>query len=177
MEDQQIRVALQIYLTLVVFIIFSFTGKLAVFLIGLLLANGLAYAFMPALNSILSLINTLIYGSAGTDNSYEGRFYQTDLDQARKMVRESRWEKAISCYRKIVEQAPEKVEARFELAKVYRTAGYTGLALLEYETIKDLRDKIGEHHPFVLESERMIEELRKMVAERDTPSLPLLQQR
>ncbi|MCM8792799.1 MAG: hypothetical protein NC826_06670, partial [Candidatus Omnitrophica bacterium] len=136
MEDRQIRVALQIYLTLVVLIIFSFTRELTVFLIGILLANGLAYAFMPALNSISSLMISLIYGSGGKDNSYEGRFYQRDLDQARKMVRESRWDEAISCYRKIVKQAPEKVEARFELAKVYQIAGYTGLALLEYETIK-----------------------------------------
>lgn len=174
MEDRQIRVALQIYLTLVVVIIFSFTGELTVLFIGLILANGLAYAVMPTLNFITSSMSALIFGSTRQDDSYEGRFYQTDLDQARKMARESRWDEAISCYRKIIEHAPDKVEARFELAKVYRNAGYTGLALLEYQTIKDLKDQIGEQHPFVLESERMIEELKKMIAGGNNPILPPL---
>lgn len=160
MEDRQIRVGLQIYLSLVAIIIFSFTGEWKVFVIGLIIANGLAYAFIPVSNFISSVVSSLIYGSAGADNSYEGRSYRTDMDQARKMVRESRWDEAISSYRKIVEKAPEKVEARFELAKIYQIAGYTGLALLEYQKIRESGSELGGNHPFVLESEKLIEGLK-----------------
>lgn len=163
MEDRQIRIGLQIFFSIVALIICTFIERWEGIPLGLILANLLAYAVVPTLNFISSRVSHVIYGSAGQDDSYEGRFYQTDLDQARKMVRESRWNEAISCYRKIVEFVPNKIEARFELAKVYQKAGYHGLALLEYQTIRDSKDKIGDHHPFVMESERMIGELKKVI--------------
>ncbi len=164
MEDRQIRIGLQIYLSLMAFIIYQFIGGWEVFIIGLVIANGLAFAFVPVSNFLSSVIGSLIYGIAGADNSYESRSYQTDMDQARKMVREERWDEAISSYRKILEKAPEKVEVRFELAKIYQIAGYTGLAMLEYQKIRESVNELGEHHPYVLESAKMMEELKEVIS-------------
>lgn len=172
MEDRQARIIVQVLLNVLAFYLFSLEWKM--FVIALVLANGLAYAFMLALNFISSTVSSLIYGSAGGNDSYEGRFYQTDLDQARKRVRESRWDEAISFYRKIVETAPGKIEARFELARAYQIAGYTGLALLEYQKIKESGGKLGEQHPFVLESEKMIKDLRKTILGESNHSPPSL---
>ena len=55
MEDRQIRIALQVYLSLLALIIFSFTGEWEIFVIGLIIANGLAYAFVPGANFLLVL--------------------------------------------------------------------------------------------------------------------------
>lgn len=164
MEDRQIRIALQVFLSLGVLTIILFTGEGLIFVVGLIIANGLAFAFLPVSNFVSSVISSLIYGPAGQDDSYEYRFYQADMDQAKKMVREAKWDEAISAYRKIIEKAPEKVEARFELAKICEIAGYPGLALLEYQQIKESGRESGEKHPFVLESERKIEELKSRIS-------------
>jgi tetratricopeptide (TPR) repeat protein len=170
MEDRQIRVSLQIYLSLVVLVIFLFVRVWEVFIIGLVIANGLAFAFVPVSNYLSSVISSLIYGTTGSDDSYENRSYRTDMDQARKMVREERWNEAISFYRKILEKAPEKIEVRFELAKIYQIAGYTGLALLEYQKIRESVSELGEHHPYVLESAKLSEELRETISGENKPS-------
>jgi hypothetical protein len=43
----------------------------------------------------------------------------------------------------------------------YQRAGYLGLAISEYGKIVVLKDELGPNHPFVLESERAFEELKK----------------
>ncbi len=164
MEDRQIRIGLQIYLSLVAFIIFQFVRAWEVLVIGLVIANGLAFAFVPVSNFLSSVISSLLYGATGADDSYENRSYRTDMDQARKMVREERWDEAISSYRKILEKAPEKIEVRFELAKIYQIAGYPGLALLEYQKIKESGSELGANHPFVLESAKLMEELKEVIS-------------
>lgn len=167
MEDRHIRIGIQVFLNLVVLIIFLFTGSGNLLFLGVILANGLALAFNPALNGLSSWMSNLIYGSSRRDDSYEPLSYQEDLYQARKRVRESRWEEAIALYRKILERAPDRIEARFELATAYQKAGMLGMALLEFRTIRASRDQIGDRHPFVLESERQIEDLKKRIAGRE----------
>jgi hypothetical protein len=44
-------------------------------------------------------------------------------------------------------------------------AGHLGLALNEYKKIVDLKDQFGATHPFVLESERAVKELKHKPSE------------
>jgi tetratricopeptide (TPR) repeat protein len=84
------------------------------------------------------------------------------MDRAKRLVREERWNEAITACREIIQRAPKMYEARFNLARVYQMAGHLGLALHEYNKLRNLRDEIGPNHVFVLESERAIEELREV---------------
>jgi hypothetical protein len=54
-EDRQIRIALQVYLSSVGLILFLFTGGWELFVIGLIIANGLAYASSPISNFLSNL--------------------------------------------------------------------------------------------------------------------------
>ncbi|MCX8118164.1 MAG: hypothetical protein N3G78_09555 [Desulfobacterota bacterium] len=167
MEDRQIRIFIQVFLNLVVLLLYVWTEAWFVFLFGLVLANGLAFAFLPTLNGLASLVSSLIFGSAPPAETYRDTLYREDLYQARRMARESRWEEAVALYRKILEMAPDQVEVRYELAMVYQKAGLLGKALLEYRMLRDSKERIGADHPFVLEAERQIENLKRMIAGRD----------
>jgi len=166
MEDHQIRIAIQVFFFLVVLTITLFVGSIEVFLVGSLIAFGMGYAFLPVANLISSAFHFLIFGSGGRDDSYENRSFQTDMDQAKKMVREGRLGEAISLYQKILENVPKRVEVRFELARLYQSAGYSWLALEEYQRITRYSDLLGENHPFILESERQIENIKTVSGKR-----------
>jgi len=164
-DDQQLRLWFQVFLSMCLLMIFMWTGYLVV-LVGLLLVPLLSFALPRLMDFVSTAGISLIYGTDYSDPSYENRFYQDDMDKAKRLVREKRWNEAICAYREIIEKAPKMYEARFNLARVYQMAGQLGLALHEYHKLRNVTDELGPNHPFVLESERAIEELRKMVSER-----------
>ena len=137
--------------------------------------NFLVKAFIFLLPFFLSLIwpklvnlvssggISLIYGFSSPDLSYENRSYQDDMDKATRLVREGRWNETMAVYRDITQKAPQKAEPRFSLARIYQKMGHLGLALSEYKKIANLKDELGPNHPFVVESERAIEELPKLM--------------
>lgn len=45
---------------------------------------------------------------------------------------------------------------------MYQMAGQLGLALHEYDKLRNAKDELGPNHVFVLELERAIEELREV---------------
>lgn len=123
----------------------------------------LSLAWPRLINLISSTPSSLIYGPDIPDLSYENRFYQTDMDKAKRLVREEKWDEAITAYRKIIQKAPEKCEPRFNLARIYERVGYLGLALNEYHKIIDLKDELGDNHPLISEAERAVEDLKKLM--------------
>ena len=163
-DDQQLRLWFQIFLSMCLVMIFLWTGYLLV-LVGLLLVPLLSFALPRLMDFVSTAGISLIYGTDYSDPSYENRFYQDDMDKATRLVREKRWNEAISAYREIIEKAPKMSEARFNLARVYQMAGQLGLALHEYDKIRNLKNELGPNHPFVLESERSIDALRKIVSD------------
>jgi tetratricopeptide (TPR) repeat protein len=165
MDDRELRICFQVFLSIVMIIIFLFTGGITVVIAGLFMAVVLGYLFPSGIHFISNAFNTLIYGPAYSEDSYENRSYRDDMDRAKSLTREEEWNQAIHAYREIIQKSPTMYEPRFNLAKVYRRAGYLGLALNEYHWITDLKDQSGMTHPFVLESERAIEELEKMLSE------------
>jgi tetratricopeptide (TPR) repeat protein len=164
MDDRQLRIWFQVIFSMAVITIFCFTSHTSVLIVGLLLAITLGYTFPPMINSISAAFNSLIYGLDYSDDSYEGQFYQDDMDKAKRWVREEKWDKAIYAYREIIQKSPKMCEPRFYLAQVYQIAGHLGLALNEYKKIADLKDEFGSNHPFVLESERAVGELTKRLS-------------
>jgi tetratricopeptide (TPR) repeat protein len=111
------------------------------------------------LNLISSVGTSLIYGTNFPDLSYENRSYQSDMDKATRLVREGRWDEAMAAYRDITRKAPQKVEPRFNPARIYQKVGHLGLALSEYKKLVNLKDELGPNHALIIESERAIEEL------------------
>jgi Tfp pilus assembly protein PilF len=85
------------------------------------------------------------------------------MDKATRLVREGRWNEAMALYRTIIQKAPQKAEPHFNLARIYQKKGYLGLATTEYKKIIALKDELGSNHAFVVESERAIEELPKLM--------------
>ena len=85
------------------------------------------------------------------------------MDKAKRLVREGKWNQAVTAYRSIVRKPPEKAEPRFYLAQSHQNAGYPGLAMSEYRKIVDSKGELGPNHVFVLESERTIEELKELL--------------
>ncbi len=118
----------------------------------------------PKLVNLISAVGTsLIYGPNFPDLSYENRSYQDDMDKATRFVREGRWNEAMAVYRTITHKAPQKAEPHFNLARIYQKMGHLGLAISEYKKIINLKDELGSNHAFVVESERAIEELPKLM--------------
>lgn len=167
MDDRQLRICFQVFLSMVMIILFSFTGNITVLIVGLFTATILGYIFPPGFNFISNAFNALIYGSPHSDDSYENRSYRDDMDKAKSLTREEEWYKAIHAYREIVQKSPTMCEPMFDLAQIYQRVGHLGLALNEYNKIVALKDQFGATHPFVLESERAVEELKKKLYEID----------
>jgi tetratricopeptide (TPR) repeat protein len=140
--------------------IFSFTWDVSVLIVGLLTAAILGYILPWSINFISIVFNNLIYGPDNSEDSYENRSYRNDMDKAKSLMREGEWDKATHTYREIIQKSPMMCEPRFNLARVFQMAGYLGLALNEYKKIVGLKDQFGATHPFVLESERAVEELK-----------------
>jgi len=171
-DNRKLRLWFQVFLsgcTFMIYIWISGLGAnlfgigikhLGVLIVGLLLILPLSFA-LPRLMDLASTLSAfLIYGTDYSDPSYENRFYQDDMDRAKRLVREERWNEAIYAYRDIIQKAPAMHEARFNLARAYRMAGHLGLALREYNEVRSLKDELGPNHVFVVESERAVEELR-----------------
>jgi tetratricopeptide (TPR) repeat protein len=85
------------------------------------------------------------------------------MNKATRLVREGRWNEAIPAFCEIIQKAPKKGEPRFNLARIYQKVGHFGLALSEYKKIVNLKDELGRNHAFVVESERAIGELTKLL--------------
>jgi len=154
-----------IFLSMCVLMIYVWTGHFGVILVGLFAIPLLSFT-LPWLMDLVSTISaSLFYGTFYTNSSYENRFYQDDMDRAKRLIREKRWDEAISAYRAIIQKVPKKYEVQFNLARIYQMAGHLGLALHEYNKLRSLRDDLGSNHLFVLESERAVEELKGMVSE------------
>ncbi len=175
-DDRQIRLWFQIFFTACIYMIYIWVSglggllfqlrieHLGVKIIGLLLIPLLSFA-LPRLMTFVSTGSTfLIYGTDYSDPSYENRFYQDDMDKANRLVREGKLNEAIWAYREIIRKAPKMCEARFNLARVCQIAGQLGLALHEYDKLRNLKDEVGPNHVFVLESERAIEGLRRTIS-------------
>lgn len=165
MDDRQLRICFQVFLSMAMIIIFSFTGDATVLIIGLFMAAVLGYMLPWPIHFISNAFNTLIYGPTYSEDSYESQFYRDDMDKAKSLTREGDWDKAIHVYREIMQKSPMMCEPKFNLAQAYRRVGYLGLALNEYNRIVDLKDQFGATHPFVLESERAVEELKKKLSQ------------
>lgn len=165
MDDRQLRIWFQVILSMAVITIFSFTWDASVLIVGLLTAAILGYILPWSINFISIVFNNLIYGPDNSEDSYENRSYRNDMDKAKSLMREGEWDKAIHVYREIMQKSPMMCEPKFNLAQVYRRVGYLGLALNEYNRIVDLKDQFGATHPFVLESERAVEELKKKLSQ------------
>ena len=162
MDDSQLRRWFFVYFFGVVSVIYLFTGHPKVMLVGLFLVPLLSLALPTFMNLFSSIYTSLIYGPDYSEPSYEGQFYADDMDKAKRLVREGKWREAATAYRSIVREAPEKLEPRFYLAQSYQRAGYLGLAISEYKKIVDSKDGIGPSHTFVLESARIVEELKEL---------------
>ncbi len=179
MDDRQIRIFFQVILSMVIITIFSFLSpfiqysriQYIMFFIGLLMAAVLGYLAPIGIHLISEIFGKLIYGSLFSDDSYEYRFYQEEMDKAKNLTRVGEYDHAIQVYREIIRKSPMMYEPRFHLAQIYRKAGYFGLALNEYQRIMALKDQSGTTHPFVLESERAIGELERMLSEMKQESL------
>ncbi len=162
-HNRQLRFFYLIFFGMVLLIIICFiapfTSHIGMIIVGLITVPLLSY-LLPWLMDLSSTIYTsLIYGFDQPNASYEDQFYEDDMDKAKRLVREGKWEKAVMAYRAIVQQAPNKTEPRFYLAQSYRRAGYLGLAASEYKKIADSKSELGSNHAFVLESERAIQDL------------------
>jgi hypothetical protein len=159
-DNRTLRMWFQGFLSLCLFMISLWTGKLEVMIVGFVLIPPLSFVLPRLLDSVSALSAFLIYGTGYSNPSYENRFYQNDMDRAKKLVREGKLSDAIWVYRQIIQKAPKMYEARFNLARIYQMAGQVGLALQEYDSLRNLRYKLGPNHVFVRESERIIEEMR-----------------
>ena len=171
-DNKKIRLWFQVFLTGCMYLIYIWVSglganlfgigikHLGVLIVGLLLILPLSFALPRFMDLVSRTVTFLIYGSNRSDPSYESRFYQDDMDKAKRLVREERWNEAIYAYRDIIQKAPAMHEARFNLARAYRMAGHLGLALREYNEVRSLKDELGPNHVFVIESERAVEELR-----------------
>lgn len=173
MDDRQIRICFQVFLSMALIVILFFITPsiqcsafeyMMMFIGGLLSAALFGYLAPMGIHFISDVFGKLIYGSIFSDHSYEYRFYQDDMDKAKRLTREGEFDKAILTYREIIEKTPLMCEPRFNLAQIYEKAGYPGLALNEYNRIVALKDQFGAAHAFVLESERAIEELRGRIS-------------
>jgi tetratricopeptide (TPR) repeat protein len=102
-----------------------------------------------------------IYTGYHSGASYDNGYYRDDMDKARKLVREEKWDQAIQAYREIIRKAAEEIEPRFNLAEVYQKAGHLGLAMSEYHKIVNLKYQVRDSCLYVRESERCIEELKR----------------
>ncbi len=116
------------------------------------------------INFLSSIPASLFSGPHFSDRSYENGPYQNDMDKAKKLVREGKLDEAITAYREIIQKSPKHSEPRFNLARIYKRAGYPGLALSEYRKIIDLKEELGTDHPLIFESERAITELKKLIS-------------
>jgi len=114
-------------------------------------------------NLISSAGISLIYGFSSPDLSYENRNYEEDMGKVQRLVREEKWNEAIVAYREIIQKAPKMCEARFNLARLYEKGGHFGLALSEYKKLTNLKDKLGPNHALIIESERAIQELPRLM--------------
>ncbi|NIS62754.1 MAG: hypothetical protein GTO13_19255 [Proteobacteria bacterium] len=171
-DNRKIRLWFQVFLTGCMYLIYIWISSLGAALfgvgikhlgvlrVGLLFILPLSFALPRLMDLVSTLSAFLIYGPGYSDPSYENRCYKDDMDRAKRLVREGEVNGAIRAYREIARKAPTKYEARFNLAQVYRMAGYLGLALYEYDRLRNLSDELGPNHVFVRESERIIEELR-----------------
>jgi hypothetical protein len=131
-----------------------------VLIVGLLITAPLGFALPWLMDLVSRTVTFLFYGSNHSDPSYESRFYQDDMARAKRLVREKRFYEAVWACREIIQKAPKMHEARFHLARVYEMVGQVGLALYEYDKLRNLRDELGPTNVFVIESERAIEVLR-----------------
>ena len=169
MDDRQLRIWFQIIFSMATFIIFCFinpfTSPLGVVIIALLTIPVLSYTFPWLIDSLSQIYIFLIYGPDYSDPSYENRFYQDDMDKAKRLMREGEWDKAMHAYREIVQKSPMMCEPKFNLAQLYQMAGHLGLALNEYKKIVGSKNQFGSTHLFVLESERAVEELKHKPSE------------
>jgi hypothetical protein len=171
-DNKKIRLWFQVFLTGCTFMIFMWVSglgavifgvgfeHLGVLVVGILFIVPLSFALPCVLDLVSHASAFLIYGTGYSNPSYENRFYQDDMDRAKRLAREGKLNDAIWVYRQIIQKAPKMHEARFNLARVYQMAGQVGLALHEYNRLRNLRCKLGPNHVFVRESERIIEELR-----------------
>ncbi len=170
MDDRQLRIWYQLYFSMFVFILWPFLYPLVsshilfyiLMMLGLLIAALMGYLIPPAINLISGLFSHLVYEPTGLAEPSGYRFYQEDMERAKGLVRKEQWDKAIQVYREIIEKTPDQCEPRFHLAKTYQKAGYLGLALNEYSKIIALKDRFGPSHPFVIEAERTMKELKGM---------------
>ncbi|MBM4339490.1 MAG: tetratricopeptide repeat protein [Deltaproteobacteria bacterium] len=171
MDDRQIRICFQVFLSMVMIIVFSFTGEPLVLIGGLLMASLLGYLVPSGVHFISNVFGQLVYGFFSSDDSYEYRSFQDDMDKAKSLVRGEEYDKAIHAYREIIQKSPLMCEPRYNLAQIYWRAGYPGLALSEYNGIVAMKDQFGSTHPLVLESERATEELKSMLSQVGKESL------
>lgn len=79
------------------------------------------------------------------------------------MVREEKWNEAIVAYREIIQKSPKMCQPRFNLARIYQKEGHFGLALVQYKRILDSKDDLGPNHALIIESERAIQELPRLM--------------
>ena len=161
-DNRTLRTWFLVFLSMCLLMISMWTRKFEVMIVGLFAVPILSFALPELMDFASRLGASLIYGIEHSDPSYENRFYQDDMDRAKRLVREERWNEAIYAYGDIIQKAPKMYEARFYLARTYQMAGHLGLALREYDELRSLKDELGPNHVFVIESERAIEELRGM---------------
>jgi len=141
----------------------SLTNIFLLFL-PLLLPLLLSWAWPRLINFISSIPASLFYGTGLPDLSYENRSYQNDMDKAKKLVREEKWNEAITAYREIIQKTPKKCEPRFNLARIYERVGHLGLALSEYRKIADSENEPDPNRALISEAKRAIEELKKRLS-------------
>ncbi|MFQ6078792.1 MAG: hypothetical protein ACE5NJ_06625, partial [Thermodesulfobacteriota bacterium] len=114
-DDRQIRLWLQVFLSLCLAMIYIGTGQIGVVIVGFLLIPPLSFALPRVVDRVSQASTFLIYGTGYSDPSYENRCYQDDMDKAKRLVREMRFHEAIWAYREIIQKAPKMYEARFYL--------------------------------------------------------------
>jgi len=83
------------------------------------------------------------------------------MEKAQRLVRDEKWYEAIFAYQEIINKAPGELEPKVHLAKVYQMAGQFRLALGEYQKNLNFKNEGGPNRIFILESERIAQELKK----------------
>ena len=125
-----------------------------------LIGVAVGFGIGQLLETFTTKVPEILYGRH-RDLGYTDILYKGDLAHANFLYRLERWPEAIEAFREILGKAPDKVEARFRIARIY----HQGLrdperARVAYQHIIDrYAQALGENHMYILESRRGLKEL------------------
>jgi tetratricopeptide (TPR) repeat protein len=96
-----------------------------------------------------------------SDETYSDILYRGDLIHANHLFRQGRYEDALEAFKEILAKAPDRVEPRFKIARIYQIGlNEPEKARNAYKNLLDLfAESLGENNMYVIESRRALKEL------------------